>query len=243
MQHQRKNTQWRRDAGAVLITVMLVMLGLLGLGLTALWLTGGNLQIAANSNLRNQALYVAEMGIEEVRADLNGPTPRDMPDLLNGGDDPTHDDIPVNVADWLDSNGRPRHLGAIYKTAGGKVLSDPSGGIDFPPAGFNRGSGSGGSGSAPQSTTMGKYTVWIRNDTAELRQGAWNTDANNTVVIRSRGLGPDGKTTVVLEVTLGPGTAGGGAGGTSGGNPPVLCNSGKNACDDNNSVQNGIVVQ
>jgi hypothetical protein len=51
----------------------------------------------------------------------------------------------------------------------------------------------------------------------------------------------DGRTTVVLEMTMGGGNSVNvqqGAGGIA----AVLCNSGKNACDDNNSVQNNVVV-
>ena len=63
---------------------------------------------------------------------------------------------------------------------------------------------------APVAATMGTYTVWIRNDTAECRQGNYLNDANGSVRIRSRGLAPDNLTTVVLEVAMG-GAPGGSA--------------------------------
>src|SRR5687768_9876439 len=83
----------RRDGGAVLITVLLVMIALLGLGVTALWLTSSNMQMGANTNMRNMALYVAEMGVEIVRQDLNIRTPMDDPtlDALLGPKTPTAD--------------------------------------------------------------------------------------------------------------------------------------------------------
>ena len=91
---------------------------------------------------------------------------------------------------------------------------------------------------------MGTYTVWIRNDTGELRQGKITQDDNNTVVVRSRGIAPDGRTQVVLEVTMGAGATPGCKGCPVGAAAaPVLCNSGKNACDENSSVQAGIVAQ
>jgi hypothetical protein len=93
---------------------------------------------------------------------------------------------------------------------------------------------------------MGLYTVYIRNDVAECRKGRFTVDGlaaggNQIVVIRSEGTAMDGRTTVVLEMTMGGGTSGGGQQG-AGGIAAVLCNSGKNACDDNNSVQNNVVV-
>jgi hypothetical protein len=94
---------------------------------------------------------------------------------------------------------------------------------------------------------MGSYTVYVRNDTAECRMGKYVSDGpdvsgNQMVVVRSEGTGFDNKTAVVLEVVMGP--KGGGMTSTSGagGVNQVLCNSGKNACDDNNSVINNVVV-
>ena len=217
----------RGERGAALITVMLVMFALLGLGMTAMWMTSGNLQISATTNLRNQALYVAEAGIEAVRGDLNGATPRDITALLTGGRDATFDNPPS--APGVDANGQPNGIGAVYYYADGTRLRD----IPFPPASFNRGAGA--TSDAPISSTMGSYTVWIRNDTGELRQGKITTDSNGSVVVRSRGVAVDGRTEVVLEVTMGgsstPGTA------VSG------CNSGKNACDENSSTLSGIFLQ
>ena len=215
------------ERGAALITVMLVMFALLGLGMTAMWMTSGNLQISATTNLRNQALYVAEAGIEAVRGDLNGATPRDIGLLLAGGHDPTFDNPPTPPG--VDANGQPNGIGAVYYYADGTRLRD----VPFPPASFNRGASS--TADAPVSTTMGSYTVWIRNDTGELRQGKTTTDSNGSVVVRSRGVAVDGRTEVVLEVTLG--------GSTTTAPAPANCNSGKNACDENSSTLTGIFVE
>jgi Tfp pilus assembly protein PilX len=227
-----KTTARVGDQGAVLITVLLVMLALLGMGVMAMWMTSGNLQIGANTNLRNQALYVAEAGIEAVRNDLNGTPARVMTTLLTGGRDTTNDNLLTGTG--VDAAGMPNGVGAVYALADNTVLSN----VAFPPASFNRGSGTN------QSTTMGTYTVWIRNDTADLRRGSGiNTDGNGIVVVRSRGVAPDGRTQVTLEVTMGPGTTPGGPTTPTGTTASVLCNAGKNACDENSSVQNGIVVQ
>jgi hypothetical protein len=208
-----------------LITVMLVMLVLLGFGVAALWITSTNLQISGYANLRNQALYVAEAGIETVRADLNGPPSRVTTQLLAGGRDLTYDNLPTGTG--VDGNGKPNGLGAVYFLANGTVLRD----VVFPPASFGRGTGS----VTPMSTTMGTYTVWIRNDTVELRQGKLTADDNGIVVVRVRGVAVDGRTEVVLEATLSSESAAG--------NPAELCQAGKNACEDNSSTLSGVFVK
>jgi hypothetical protein len=216
------------ESGAVLLLVMMLMISLFGLGVTALWLTGGNLQIGANVNQRMQALYVAEAGIERARAILNGPPVADVNDLMDGSGN-AGDDVPVA----LDAAGNPVGVGAIMLD--GTV---PLSAVVYPPASFNR---SAGTATAPVAATMGTYTVWIRNDTADCRRGKFTVDTNGSVVVRSRGLAPDNLTSVVLEVPMGgvPGSPASAGGATT---APVLCNSGKNACDENSSTAAGVVV-
>jgi hypothetical protein len=228
------------EHGAVLVVVMLIMIVLLGLGMSGLFLTRSNLQMATNTNLRNQALYVAEAGLERARDILNGPVSPDLTALLGGaGHAPNPaDEIPTQV-DAV--NGLPVGRGAILTDTSGAALLK----ISYPtsvyhaepvpgnPDGLNAG-------------LMGMYTVYIRNDVAECRQGRFTIDGeaaggNQVVVIRSEGTALDGRTTVVLEMTMGGGGAGGDQQG-AGGIAAVLCNAGKNACDDNNSVQNNVVV-
>ena len=215
------------DAGAVLLIMMLLMLGLLGLGVTGLWLASGNLQVQANNHLRAQALAVAEAGIERTRAALNAGV--NVDGILAGGS-PSVDDVPRA----LDSAGRPIGVGAVFSDAGTLLWN-----VAFPPASFGR---TGGTATSPQATTMGTYTVWIRNDLAECRTGQYTRDTNGTVTVRSRGVAADNLTTVVLEVALGATPAIPGTPGVSAGIPPVLCVSGKNACDDNSSTISGVVA-
>jgi hypothetical protein len=253
-----------RQSGAVLITVMLVMLCLLGLGMTALWMTTGNLQMGGNTNLRNQALYVAEAGIEAARIDMlrRGTwTPTSTQALLTGStttaatspacayvDEPPSSPIGVDST----KNYAPSGAGAIYRPVDSLgVLQAPLRCVDFPGTTITR--------SSTTSSTLGQYTVWVRNDTSELRTApgnatctgsGWNaancpvvTDANGTLVVRSLGVASDGRTQVVIEATLGPGTA------PFTPNPPVLggnqtlCVTGKNACDDNSSMIAGVTAQ
>ena len=67
---------------------------------------------------------------------------------------------------------------------------------------------------------------------AECRQGLYAHDGNGTVTVRSRGLAADNLTSVTIEVALGSTPAVPGTPGVAPGLPPVLCVSGKNACDD-----------
>src|SRR4051812_9600038 len=97
-----------REAGSILLIVMMLMICLFGLGVTALWLTGGNLQVSANVNQRLQPLYVAEAGIERARAALNATPAPDVNDLLDGSGN-AGDDVPVA----LDASGNPVGVGAI----------------------------------------------------------------------------------------------------------------------------------
>lgn len=227
------------DHGAVLVVVMLVLLGLMGLGITALWMTSGNLQVGSNVNLRANALYVAEAGIERAREVLNGQTPPNLTVLLAGSGHPL-DNVP-NAVD--PATGAANGIGAVMldqpdpPTA---PVSNPLVNVVYPPASFARAAVVNG---APASDRMGTYTVWIRNDTAELRQGQFTIDGNTSVVVRARGVAADQRTSVVLEVTLGRSPAAANSPGAGGPPPPVLCNAGKNACDDNNSTQYGVVVQ
>lgn len=216
-----------RDGGAVLLVMMLLILGLLGLGVTGLWLTSGNLQVQANTNLRAQALVVAEAGIERARSVLNAGV--DVDGML-AGRTASLDNVPTGV----DAAGKPNGVGAVFMD--GAV---PLSAIAFPPASFGR---TAGTATAPVAATMGTYTVWIRNDTAECREGQFTHDANGTVLIRSRGVAADNLTAVVVEVALGATPAVPGTPGVAPGVPPVLCVSGKNACDDNSSTVSGVVA-
>jgi hypothetical protein len=89
------------DEGAVLMVVLMVMVALLGLGMTGLFLTSGSIQMNANINLRNQALVVAEVGIERARGILNNRTTGWVPPIpsLLAGSTPSADDIPSQPGD------------------------------------------------------------------------------------------------------------------------------------------------
>jgi Tfp pilus assembly protein PilX len=217
-----------RQRGAVLLIVLMLMVTLLGLGMTALWVTNGNLEVGGNINQRAQALYVAQAGMERARAILNATAPSTVSALLKASGN-LEDDVPTS----LDADGLPAGAGAI-------LLSGPTAlrNIVYPPSTFGR---TAGTASAPRSTVMGSYTVWVRNDTGECRLGKFLTDSNATVVVRSRGMAPDNRTSVVIEAVMGPLPGGPDNGGTAT-YSPVLCNFGKNGCDDNSNTIGGLVA-
>jgi hypothetical protein len=59
---------------------------------------------------------------------------------------------------------------------------------------------------------LGRYTIWIRNDTAELKKavndGATIADTNGAVVVRVQGEDPRGEYQVVVETALTRGSVG-----------------------------------
>jgi hypothetical protein len=227
------------ERGAVLVAVLLIMMVLLGLGMTGLFLTKSNVRMLTNTNLRNQALYVAEAGLERARDILNGPVAPDLTALLGGAGHAAYpaDEIP-SALDAV--TGLPLGRGAILTDTSGAALFR----INYPTSVYHA-EPVPGNPDGVSSALMGMYTVFIRNDTAECRRGRYTTDGtaaggNQVVVIRSEGTAMDGRTTVALEITMGAGTTGVQQG--VGGIAAVLCNAGKNACDDNNSVQNNTVI-
>ncbi|HVR60987.1 MAG TPA: hypothetical protein VMU50_03765 [Polyangia bacterium] len=214
--------------GAVLLIVLMLMVTLFGLGMLSLWTTNGNLEVSGNINQRAQALYVAQAGVERARAVLNATAPTAVSALLKASGNP-EDDVPGS----LDGNGNPVGAGAILIDG-----TTPVRNIVYPPASFGR---TAGTVNAPRAVVMGSYTVWVRNDTGECRLGNYTTDSNGTVVVRARGLSPDNRTTVIIEATMGPLPGSPDTGGSAT-YSPVLCNFGKDGCDDNSNTIGGLVA-
>jgi len=194
-QRWRNRAARRREGGAVLLIVLLVMMTLLCMGVTSVWLTGGNLQMSASMNLRSQTLYCAQAGVERAKAFLNT-APASGPNAfltgLLGGTGRSQDNVPTA----LDTSGQPNGIGAVLIDGTGALEAVP-----YPPSSFARTSTSNG---MPTATTMGSYTVWIRNDLAEIRQGLHVTDNNGSVVVRAQCVAPDGRTNATVEVSFIP---------------------------------------
>ena len=261
------------DKGAILMVVLIVMVALLGLGMTGLFLTSGSIQMNTNINLRNQALVVAEAGVERARGILNNRSAGWVPPVpsLLAGSVPASDEIPANPADCEGSVRGAILIDQITPSCATTPTPAPCilKGVDYPSV--NRSSDLPTSAGNVARTTMGQYTVYIRQDQADCRMGNYTCDyarenagvdagigggggttglttctvpgnipaPNGSIVIRSEGVASDGRTRVVLEVTMSPGQ-----GGVQVQNSPMsaLCSAGASGCDDNTSVQNGIVV-
>ncbi len=247
------------------MVVLLVMVALLGLGLTGLFLTTGSIQVSTNINLRNQALVVAEAGIERARSILNNPASvPPVPSFLAGSGNPA-DEIPNDVSQC---QGQAR--GAVLMDlvqSSSPCTQTPCALRNIAYPSVSRTADLPSAAGTPASPTLGTYTVYIRQDLVDCRMANFicdqavpstgdagvgggsgqatcspppgSPDPNGTVVIRSEGVASDGRTRVVLEVTMTAALTS-----QRGFNTPVsaLCASGASGCDDNASVQSGIVV-
>jgi hypothetical protein len=181
----------RGERGAVLVVVLLVMVTLLSVGMLSMRMTGGNINVASNMNLRSQALYCAQAGVERARAYLNLAPADDVNTFLTRllpSQGQALDDVP----EALDEKGNPIGAGSILNDGTGPMVDIP-----YPPASFGRTG-------ANTSTQMGSFTVWIRNDTADARKGNFVADTNGAVIIRSRCVAPDGRNNAVVELTFYP---------------------------------------
>ncbi len=191
LRHRHQARRAPRERGAVLVVVLLVMMTLLSVGMLSMRMTGGNINVASNINLRVQALYCAQAGLERARAylnlapadDVNGFLSRLLPSRGVGVDD---------VPETLDAKGQPVGVGSVLNDGTGPLVE-----IGYPPSSFGRT----GENTALQ---MGNYTVWVRNDTADIRRGNFLTDTNGAVVIRSRCVAPDGRNNATVELTFFP---------------------------------------
>jgi hypothetical protein len=257
----------RGDKGAVLVVVLLVMMALLGLGLTGLYLTTGTIQMNANINMRNQALQVAEAGIQRAKEVLNrrgipGWDPN-ISGLLSATTSPANqtlptmtlpDAIPATTDDCL--GGDNFQKGAVLRDEPGSVT-----GCASTSAYFNCALSAMTDPNDPNNPrSLGNYTVFVRQDQAECRLGG-NLNicengrgsssslscvdgignaitSNGIVVVRSEGTAADNRTMVAIEVTMARNP-----------NPSIMdtrlatvCPAGQAGCDDNASVQQGITV-
>ncbi len=240
-------TPRRGQQGAVLVVVLLMMVCLLGLGMTGLFLTSTDVHMNANINLRSQAMVVAEAGIERARAILNSLSSPNLAVLLAGSSGAA-DQVPATADQCTQARGA-----VLVDTV--TCTNCPLLNVAYPSINRN-GDLPSGSGLVP-ATTMGTYTVYLRQDLRDCRMGNFTCDnaadfagptclppsgapmPNGAVVVRSEGLAADGRTMVALEVTMWPNQ-----GATAALNNPFsqLCASGANGCDDNSSTQTGIVV-
>lgn len=187
--------------GSVLLMALLVTLIILGIGLTAMWLSSSGTQVAGNITRKQEALYAAETGIARARAVLSS----------NG--------------DWtalLGSAGGAGCTPAATKdsTRHGNVLCDSA--VGNIPLQDVRVIEAGSATAGVTNLANVRYTVWIRNDPQEINLGDAGgfapdgggalagpyTDLDQRVIVRAEGVARDGLSIVVLEAVISraPGT-------------------------------------
>jgi hypothetical protein len=183
------------------MVVLIVMIALLGLGMTGLFLTSGSIQMNTNINLRNQALVVAEAGIERARGVLNNTQldtahpghARGLEFIVGRRNSDQRERLPGRYFPRRHP-GRPDHARLHRQPHPSDcVLRN----VTYLPV--SRSADLPSSAGAVPSQAMGKYTVYIRQDQADCRMG--NFVCDNSPVPGSTG---------------GTGGAPGGTGGSSG---------------------------
>ncbi len=179
----------RHQRGSVLVLTLLVCMILLGLGLSAMWLSSESGKVSANVTLRAEAYYAAQSALERARGILLAATSWDP--MLAGCPGGTWN-ASTHVEELGSGAGRGRVLCAGTVPLYQVKLFDKQVGVP-----------SVSSGQVGTLNTV-QYTIWIRNDDEE--GGAGNlTDANTRVIVRAEGVGRGNLGFVALEQIVGRG--------------------------------------
>lgn len=197
----------KKEKGAALVIVLLVVFVLLGMGLLGLYLTANNTRMAANINMSTNARIVAEGGIEQAQAVLTNST-NPIAALLSGFQHAA-DEVPNSTTTC---SGERR--GAILVNTNAPH-PQPLFKVSYPT--ITRADLPNGAGSV--SATLGTYTVYIRQDLSDCRMKNYVCDTtsldvdhmcqvpngaptpNGYVVLRAEGTAIDG-TVEVIERTV-----------------------------------------
>jgi hypothetical protein len=252
-----------------------------GVGMTGLFLSGSESRLSSNIILRNQALVVAEAGIERARQILNFMPPGNpnwvphIAQLLQGSHPSDGDEIPISADECTGQKITGASTGVVQKRGALLVDTETHGCSTSNPCllrktqypvlvAYKETITNVG---APEKSSMGHYTVYIRQDQADCRMNNFTCDyaplpistdggvadaatlpctapmgaptPNGNLVVHSEGVASDNLTRVVLEVTLSPSQAL-----TVQTNTTIsgLCATGANGCEDNSGVYNGVTV-
>lgn len=222
----RSRLDGRDEQGSVLLLALLVTLLILGIGLTAMWISTSGTKISSNLTRRQEALYAAETGLGRARALLRQ-YPGLWPTFLAGCsatmDDPTNKGMVL-----CEPGGTPVALQLTPVVAAGSITDTQNPGM-----------------------TNVRYTIYVRNDPFEYQwcngitepgetadtgdcngdSSADATDANlrqfgdvdRRITVRVEGHGKDGLSQVAIEALISAGVTAAAApgyaqkGGSSGG--------------------------
>ncbi len=155
------------ESGSVMILAMLVTLLIMGIGLTAMWLSSSKMKVSGNVARRQENLFIAETGLERARAILASTSVTWAKLLSNVTCGAKQDDI----------GGKGKVL------CEGDLLGKPMENVSL-----TEGSAITGPGQADMT-----YTIWIRNDDAEV--------ANNLATGRPAQLDLDRRVVARVEAT------------------------------------------
>ena len=178
--------------GSILVLALLVTLLILGVGLTAMWLSSSGSKVSGNITRRQEALYAAEAGIDRARAILASQL--DWGPLLDGSLCTATQDHPQK----------------------GNVLCDPFASPSVPLEDMPVVESSSSTASQTQGLGNIRYTVFVRNDAVESAPADGGTgdggvadgaagpliDRDGRVIIRAEGYGKDGLGFVALEAVI-----------------------------------------
>jgi Tfp pilus assembly protein PilX len=204
MMHSRQNS---REHGSVLVLALLVTLVVLGIGLTAMWVSTTGTKVSSNLTRRQEGLYAAETGLGRARSVL-----RQFPALWNSflqGCGASMDDIPNKGAVLCLPGGTPQplQLEPVIPVGSASASENPD-------------------------MTQVSYTIYVRNDRFEYQHCNGELDApaesaadsgdcngdgtadaadadmrrfidqDGRIVVRVEGHGKDGLSQVAIEATV-----------------------------------------
>lgn len=181
----RRSAARERAAGSVLVLALLVSLILLGLGLTALYLSSEGGKVSTGVSRRGEAYFSAKSGLERARAILHDSTTW-INSLSGCPTSPAWDPV--------------RHVDVVK----GRVLC--AAGAPLYRVRLLEASTQSATKAAAVSSV--EYTLWIRNDDEE--GGAANilTDNNTRVIVRAEAQARNRLGFVALEQIIGRGAGG-----------------------------------
>jgi hypothetical protein len=174
-----------------MVTVILILMVLLAMAMAVVWYTSLQLGAARNLNARQTALNAAHAGVQHAR-DILGRTGnwgQCLTSHMMMTDGGLGDDIPDQT--------HPTRRGAVLWND----CAAPSGtdcNVTGPLLSCSYAVNAGDAGL----TTLGSYTVWIRNNQGQILAGQPTTPNLNGVVVRSEGRDASGVAAVVVEAAL-----------------------------------------
>jgi Tfp pilus assembly protein PilX len=184
------------ESGMSIIVIMLILMFLLALGLAVVWYTSLQMGAARNLNSRQAALNAAQAGIQHARSILAATAMADWHKCLEGVSGNSNNDIPDQT--------HPTRKGAIlYNNCVAPSGTDcnvagPLAPVGSTPCSYQVTAGDAGL------TTVGSYTVWIKNNQGQILAGSIYVTNDNGVVVHAEGKDAAGISTVVVEASLTP---------------------------------------